>query len=109
MLSWKVLNYDFNKRKIVDYEIFGKYSEDELRKARRQKKFNSYDTLKEWLKSNFLHDYWCKCECEIMVGPLFPRRLEDIDDFEKIDIYRQLEMNLDRITEYVIREMKFKF
>ena len=35
--------------------------------------------------------------------------LKICNEFEKIDIYRQLEMNLDRITEYIIKELKFRF
>lgn len=40
-----------------------------------------------------------------MVGYMFTEE----KDFEKIDAYRQIEMNLDRITEYVINELKIDF
>lgn len=105
MLSWKVLNYDFNNHKVVDYEVFSKSYSDELKKARRNKKFTNYNELKEYLKRDFQYHYWSKSECEIMVGDLLCKE----DEMEKIDVYRQLEMNLDRITEYVIRELKFRF
>ena len=40
------------------------------------------------------------------VGGLFAKHPEE---FEKIDIYRQIEMNLDRITEYVNKELRLNF
>lgn len=52
-----------------------------------------------------MYHYWSKCEHEILVGDLFTEE----DDFKKIDAYRQIEMNLDRITEYVINELKINF
>lgn len=100
----KVLNYDSNKHKVVDYEVL-KYYEEDLKKDRKKRKFTNYDELKDYLRRKFMHDYWSKCECEIAVGSLLSKE----NELEKIDIFRQLDMNIDRITEYVIREMKFKF
>ena len=42
------------------------------------------------------------------VGDL-PYKELNLDDFEKIDVWYQLEPNLDRICEYVIRELKLDF
>lgn len=53
-----------------------------------------------------MYYYWSKCEAEIAVGGLF---IKSIEELEKIDIYSQLQPNLDRITEYVIKEMGFRF
>ena len=77
-----------------------------LKRDRRRKKFTDYNSLKEYLKKDFQYHYWSKSECEIMIGSLGE---DDIDKFEKIDMYRQIEMNLDRITEYVIDVMQFRF
>lgn len=106
MLEWYVLNYDWNKHKVVDYNIFGKDDVTELKKARRNKKFTNREELKNYLKRDFQYYYWSKAECEILVGDLTSR---SFDDLEKIDIFRQIEMNLDRIVDYVISVCKFKF
>ena len=106
MLHWYVLNYDCNKKKVVNQDIFLSDYEQELKKARRNKKFTDYNSLKEYLKRDFQYHYWSKAECEIAVGDVYPRSL---DELEKIDMYRQIEMNLDRITEYVINQLKFRF
>ena len=71
MLSWKVLNWDSSKNKIVDYEIFGKHYEEELKKARKSKKFIDRESLKNYLKRDFQYHYWSRAECEISVGPLW--------------------------------------
>ena len=52
-----------------------------------------------------MYHYWCKCEYEIFIGSFLTKE----DDLEKIDAYRQIEMNLDRITEYIINELKIDF
>lgn len=105
MLKWYVLSHDFNKKKIINYNVFGESFEKQLKKDRK-KKFSNREELKEYLKHEFMYDYWCRAEHEIAVGGLFDKYPEE---FEKIDIFRQLEMNLDNITDYVIKEMKFKF
>ena len=43
------------------------------------------------------------------IGPLWAKELKDLEKFEKIDMYRQIEMNLDRIVEYIINTMQIKF
>lgn len=105
MLSWKVLNWDSNKNEVVNYDIFGKHYEDKLKKARKNKKFTNRLELKEYLRRDFQYQYWSRSEYEIMVGPLSCK----FNKLEKIDVFRQLEMNLDRITDYVISEMNFRF
>ena len=105
MLEWYAIREDFNKRKIVNYNVLSGW-ENEIKKARKNKKFNDYASLKEWLKREFMYYYWSKAEHEICVGGLFVKSTEEL---EKIDIYRQLEPNLDRITEYVIKEIGFRF
>ena len=56
-----------------------------------------------------MYHYWSKTECEMAIGPLWPKELKDLEKFEKIDMYRQIEMNLDRITEYIINKMEIEF
>ena len=45
--------------------------------------------------------YWSRAEYEIMVSGLF-----DTDKPEKIDVWYQIEMNLDNIAEYLITKLK---
>jgi hypothetical protein len=97
-LEWCVLIEDFNSRQIKNYNIFGQKFIEEIHKKVRTKKITNLKELREEIRSWAIYHYWCKSEFEIAVGGLFAKSLED---FEKIDAYRQIEMNLDRITEYV--------
>lgn len=103
MLHWYVLNEDFNTRKIKQYNALAGW-EDDIRKAR--KKCKTKTELQEWLKCEFMYHYWSKCECEIYVSGLFTK---DPNEFQKIDIWTQLEPNLDIITDYICKELNFKF
>lgn len=105
MLEWYALREDFNKRKIENYNVLSGW-EEKIKKARKNKKFKDYASLKEWLRKEFMYYYWSKAEHEICVGGIF---IKSIEELEKIDIYSQLQPNLDRITEYVIKEMGFRF
>ena len=105
MLEWYALRDASGKRKIENYNVLSGW-EEKIKKARKNKKFKDYASLKEWLRKEFMYYDWSKCEAEIAVGGLF---IKSIEELEKIDIYSQLQPNLDRITEYVIKEMGFRF
>ena len=103
-LSWKVLNHDFNSDKIINYDIFCKSSSEEIAKRIKREKISSLEEFKESMKRMWMHDYWSKAECEIMVSGLFTRV-----EPTKIDIWRQIEMNFDLIIEYIINKMEIKW
>lgn len=77
--------------------------EEEVAKGIRKKQINSKAELREWLRRKLMYNYWSKSEVEIAVGGLFAKSVEEL---EKIDIWRQLEPNLERIVEYIIEEME---
>ena len=100
-MKWFVLNYDFNSKKVVDYNIFNniKFSRgvNEL--------VENYDgDFKDFaLNLNSLAKYcfWSKREYEISVGDLFE---QDINAYEKIDVYRQVEKNIEVLAHYILSE-----
>lgn len=79
-LKWYVLNYDVNSHSMKPYNVLG-YWEESLYKIR--KKIKTKEELKEWLKKEFMYHYWCKAECETMMGGFSVNN----EDLEKIDIY----------------------
>ncbi len=101
ILKWYVLNYSFNDRKVKPYNVLSNW-DDDIRKAR--KKMKTRNELRDWLDKEFMYHYWCKAECETMMGGF----TTNPDKFEKIDIYTQLKPNLDIITDYVITTLRFK-
>ncbi len=100
-LRWDVLNWDFNSNKLINFNIFYQDFIDELYKRYKNKKINTKEDLKNYILL-YCRKYWCRREYEILVGDLSSSR----DEFIKIDVFSQVEMNIDRITEYVNRELE---
>lgn len=97
-LEWNVFFHDFNSNEIVSYNIFYKGWEKEVLENNPQTLSELKKEIIKWAK----YHYWCKAEFEIAIGGLFSKYPKD---FEKIDVYRQIEMNIDRIVEYVDRNL----
>lgn len=98
-LKWYVLRWDFNSKKVVNYNILQWRKEDIANEVREKSIYNK-SILREYLKTTFMYDYWSKTECEFYISDLHG------DDCEKIDIWRQIEPNLDLIVEYVNSKME---
>ena len=98
-LEWYVLRWDFNTKKVINYNILQWRKEDIVNEVRRKSIYNK-SILREYLKTTFMYDYWSKTECEFYISDLHG------DDYEKIDIWRQIEPNLDLIVEYVNSKME---
>ena len=101
-LEWYVLKWDFNQKKVVNYNILEWILEDLAREVRSKRVYNK-SILREYLKTQFMYYYWSKTECEFYVSDLHG------DDYEKIDIWRQIEPNLNQIVEYVNTQCDLKF
>lgn len=100
-LEWHVLRWDFNQG-LKAYNVFSNSTVEDIRKLRKNGKIQTRQDLKEWLKRDLMYHYWSKAEHEMVVGPLFGK---DIAKYEKVDVWRQLEPNLDNITDYIIGAM----
>ena len=102
MLEWYVLKDDFGSREVRHYNALCNW-EDDIKQAR--KKCKTREQFKEWLRKELMYHYWSKAECEIQVAGLFAKT---DDEFKKIDIWDQIQPNLDIMVDYIIYEMKFK-
>ena len=106
-LEWNVLMWDTNNKKIINYNVLDNELIQILHKEIVKKKtITNHKQLKERIKRWCMYHYWSKCECEIGVGGMFAKYP---DEYEKIDAWRQIEMNFDRMCEYIIRELKIDF
>lgn len=105
-LEWNVLNWDNNLKKIKSINILDDDLKTIIYKKIRSKKIKNYKELKEFLNRRFQYHYWSRCEYEIAIGSIF---MKDIIEAEKIDVYDQIKINLDRITEYIINKMEIEF
>ena len=106
-LEWNVLLAASNTNKIINYNVLDKELVEILHKEIVKKKtITKFEQLKETVNNWCKYYYWSRCEYEIGVGGAFAKYP---DEYEKIDAYRQIEMNLDRICEYIIKELKIEF
>ena len=98
-LEWNVLMQDFNSGKIKNCNIFGNDFILEIQSA----EIKTYLELREYIDNWAKYHYWSKTEYEIAISGLFSKYHKKK---KKIDIYRQIRMNLDRITEYVNNKLQ---
>ena len=107
-LEWYVIEWEPNRKEVVNVNIFHKNYVEMLHKEIVKKKtITNYNQLKEFIRKDMMGAFWCRCEHEIAVGH-FPAQYE-LKYLKKIDSYWQIAMNLDRIIEYVIRTCDIKF
>lgn len=110
-LEWYAFRYDWNSHKLVFTNVLAYMEEEIAKKIRKGAKDNykpvtDYNSFKDYIKRQLMHDYWSKSEHECLIGD-FSNNVEKT--LEKHDIWWQLEPNLDRICEHIINEMEIKF
>lgn len=93
-LQWYVLEWDVNNKKIKPINILAGIIEDLAREIKSGRVHNK-SILREYLKTVFVYYYWNKAEHEMIVSDLFGKYQE------KIDVWKQIEPNLDLIVDYV--------
>lgn len=97
-MEWYTLNYDFNAKKIYNYNIFNNAKfirgVDEL-----LSNFITFDDFLEKLEREVKYCFWSKREYEISVGDAFE---EDINKYTKIDVAYQILPNIKALAKYII-------
>lgn len=126
MKQFNVINFDFNAQKFVAYDVIPylvrKYRErvstrdkleQELKNATSETEMNLYiDSLEYWrvpqtygefkkfVQDESQHQFWARCEYEIVLVDWPCQKIED-----KWDVYDQIMMNLDVVTQLVIESI----
>ena len=103
-----VLNYDFNCRKVINFNVFSNYKVNEwalkaVKKHLRSRKKYPFEEFKNDIKSHIMNQEWARYEYEISVGKPFA---DDCKSLEKWDCWGQCEPNLDIICHELIRQYK---
>lgn len=89
-MKYNVLIQDFNSRKFVPYDIFP-YLHRQYNK--REQKPLTLQEYKDFILSEARYQWWARCEYEIIVSGWL-----NITNSKKIDVYDQIELNIDAIT-----------
>ena len=102
-LVWYAFREDFNSHNLERFNVLYGMA-DEFKKRIKREKITTYAGFKELVRVMLMSRYWSRAEHEVLVSGLFTR---DEDKYVfKIDVWYQLELNLDRIVEYIVRELK---
>lgn len=96
MLVFNVIVYNFNTKKFEPYNIFT-YLEREYEKdlSKNLLKDMFRDKLKKWILDKSQYMFWSRCEYEVILSPWPPN--ENVS--RKIDVFEQIEMNIEVITD----------
>lgn len=96
-LKFYVLMHDFNSDEIIYFNIFRhSYIKRYVEKA--IKEYKDFNIFKKGLEKEFKYSYWSKSEYEIFVSGWWGK------ETQKIDIWYQIEPNIDLIARYIITE-----
>ena len=111
-----------------------KYNKEEKEKIKAAKyQINRKMLFKEWVRGRSRYMFWARCEWEMLIGswPYGSKNINDqmkefmseernldnyhdsivldniiTSDMEKIDVHRQIEMNIDTIVDILYTELK---
>jgi len=93
-----VLNSNFNKQSIEPYDVIP-HLVDEYNKLK--KKPVSFSEFKDFVNKEAMYQWWGRCEYEIVISHWPP--VKDLQ--EKWDIYQQIKMNMDVVTDLVMQSV----
>lgn len=97
-LEWYVINYDFNARKLENFNIFRNIKfvrgVEEL-----LDNYINFEDFTNKLERELKYCFWCKREYEVFIGDAFE---EDLQKYEKVDIYSQVKPNVKILAKYII-------
>lgn len=96
MQSFKVINYDINRQKFEAYDIMPYLIECYKKEKKKPKTFEEF---KDFIEKQSLYMYWSRCQYEIILVDWPCQKVE-----EKWDVYDQIMMNIDVITDIVMKE-----
>jgi hypothetical protein len=107
VMEWYVLNYNFNTKRIENFNIFRNIRFTEFLPQYvngYEQGTLTYDQLKEAIRRELMSAFWSRREYEILVGDAFETNL---NNYEKIDVYRQVLPNLETLVKYILDNKEY--
>lgn len=94
-----VIKEDVNTKKFIKYDVMPYLSAcyNETKEGLRP---ITFDEFKQFVKDKSMYMYWSRCEHEIVCSSIIDENVK-----KKIDIYWQIQMNIDLITEIFIKNV----
>lgn len=104
MKEFNVLVWDINSDKLVKYDVLPYFREcyDDCRKVDRP---STREQWEEFVQRRGMYMYWSRCQYEIIVSSWPPGKK---DNSIKIDVWYQIENNIDLIVDILMSEYNGK-
>ena len=107
IIPFNVINHDFNRKKFEGYDVMPylmrTWSEQKKSKTRSKMLPTDRAGLKKWIESWSRYQFWSRCEYEIVLQS-WPSQNDDT----KIDVYWQIMLNIDLITDVFAKNIGFE-
>ena len=102
MKTFNVIIYDTNHKKFVPYNVIPYFihAYHELKEKKYKKLPETFEEFKKFVKDEGMYQFWSRCEYEIILVDWPCQKVE-----KKIDVWNQIEMNLDLVTKIVMEEI----
>lgn len=98
-MEWYVLNYDWNKKEVYNYNIFTSVKFNRGITEILGSNPKDFNEFVEKLDRELKYCFWSKREYEISVGDAFE---EDVNKLTKIDVYSQVAPNVKQLAIYIM-------
>lgn len=100
MKSFNVIWYNINKDKFEPYDVMP-YLISEYKDSKS--KLKTFKEFKDFVEKKSMYMYWSRCEYEIILQDWPCQKTE-----EKWDIYQQIMMNIDVVTQILMDNVNEK-
>ena len=93
--------YNINKNVFEPYDVMPYLINEYKVKKKKKKQPNTFDEFKRFIEGASMYQYWSRCEYELILTS-WPNE----DKKEKIDIHKQIMMNINVITNILMDNVK---
>lgn len=101
--SFNVFIMDFNTKELVSLDVLP-YFREEYEETRKADRPITREQWKEFVKRKGMYRYWARCEYEFLISQWPPFKDLNQDKHIKIDVWRQIENNLDVVVDILMNE-----
>lgn len=102
MNTYNVIIEDVNAKKFVPYDVLP-YFREQYEEKKKKERPQTFEEFKKFVKDEALYMFWSRCEWEVVLVSWPTGNAE-----KKIDVYWQIDMNLDLVTRLLMEDILTK-
>lgn len=99
---FNVIVYDFNRDKFIPYDVIPYFVKayEESKEKDWKKTPVTFEEFKKFVKDEGMYQFWGRCQYEVILVDWPNQKTE-----RKIDVWEQIEMNLDIVTKILMEKI----